>query len=370
MRLKDNIIFILSPESWGISFVSKHHYAVELAKLGNQVFFINPPNQNAKNAIQDIPEYPGLKVVDYQSRFRGLNRLPAFLRNLLNNLEAKRILKLCGLKPDIFWSFDPFRFQNFKGFGAKLNIYHPVDPHQTKLERICAANSDIIFTVSHKILDTLKGYGRLSFQVNHGLAPHFLEHPDSIATKLDNSSVHVGYVGNLNYALLDIEILETIIKSNPEVQFHFIGPYKKNNLSNAEGHLSFWEKMLKEKNVKLYGPVPSSELPALINQFDLFLMCYKTNINPLTVSNSHKILEYLSTGKIVISHFVDEYKDKSDLIKMATNNTDLPVLFSKTLTELETLNSSRLQKIRQDFAKANTYPKQLERIENILEEHV
>ncbi len=44
-------ILLISPESWGKSFVSKHHYAVELAKKGNIVYFLNPPsdtNQSLK----------------------------------------------------------------------------------------------------------------------------------------------------------------------------------------------------------------------------------------------------------------------------------------------------------------------------------
>lgn len=40
-------ILIISPEPWGKMMISKHHYALELAKLGNEVYFLNPPNNNS-----------------------------------------------------------------------------------------------------------------------------------------------------------------------------------------------------------------------------------------------------------------------------------------------------------------------------------
>jgi len=36
-------IFILSPQPWGKMHISKHHYAIELAKKGNLIYYFNPP---------------------------------------------------------------------------------------------------------------------------------------------------------------------------------------------------------------------------------------------------------------------------------------------------------------------------------------
>ena len=41
-------IFILSPQHWGTMFLSKHHYAIEFAKMGNEVFFLIHPNQHGR----------------------------------------------------------------------------------------------------------------------------------------------------------------------------------------------------------------------------------------------------------------------------------------------------------------------------------
>ena len=48
--LHNKTILLISPQSWGTMFLSKHHYAIELARRGNTVYFLNPPLQ--KNRAQ------------------------------------------------------------------------------------------------------------------------------------------------------------------------------------------------------------------------------------------------------------------------------------------------------------------------------
>jgi energy-coupling factor transporter ATP-binding protein EcfA2 len=42
--LKGKNILVISPEAWGKSKLSKHHYALTLAAIGNKVWFLQPPN--------------------------------------------------------------------------------------------------------------------------------------------------------------------------------------------------------------------------------------------------------------------------------------------------------------------------------------
>ena len=39
MKLTGQVIFIISYESWGAMLMSKHHYAIQLSKDGNKVYF-------------------------------------------------------------------------------------------------------------------------------------------------------------------------------------------------------------------------------------------------------------------------------------------------------------------------------------------
>jgi len=66
--LSDKLILILTPQSWGNMLLAKHHYAIELAKSGNRVYFLNPPDNNhwslksRKNRIgvQESDQHPNL----------------------------------------------------------------------------------------------------------------------------------------------------------------------------------------------------------------------------------------------------------------------------------------------------------------------
>ena len=80
-------------------------------------------------------------------------------------------------------------------------------------------------------------------------------------------------------------------------------------------------------------------------------------------------MEYLSTGKIIISNNISTYKDRPDLIQMVKERTDnhqLPALFKKVISHLEEYNSPKLQSGRIEFALNNSYAKQLDVIEKII----
>lgn len=365
MPLYNKTILIISPESWGTSFVSKHHYATILAERGNKVYFLNPPSQ--KSEITTINEQ--LKIIDYQLIMRGINRMPTFLRNLLNARQIAKIKRqFIPEDIDIVWSFDPFRFQKLTSWGAKTAIYHPVDIHKTDLDLPTAASADIIFGTTRLILEkfakTLPNTPQ--FKINHGLAAHFIA-PDIVPVQFSDSfKLRVGYVGNLNYEDLDRKTLLHIIKSNPTIGFYFIGPYQTSNLA-GEVKAAFIAELQNLDNVQLLGAKPSKELPNYLAAFDLFLMTYDADQHRAKMANPHKTLEYLSTGKIIVSQYMDEYRDKNHLVAMAQKNADIPALFDKTVAQLLLLNSTMLSEMRKNYARENTYQAQVVRIEQHLD---
>ena len=83
---KKNILLI-SPEPWGINRVSKHHYATELAKRGNNVYYLNPPTDkfNIKS------EQKRLFIFDYKPTYRGLSKLPNFISAMLIEKQIKKL---------------------------------------------------------------------------------------------------------------------------------------------------------------------------------------------------------------------------------------------------------------------------------------
>jgi len=99
---------------------------------------------------------------------------------------------------------------------------------------------------------------------------------------------------------------------------------------------------------------------------DVFLICYDIIKDQCKGTNYHKVMEYLSTGKVIVSNNITTYHERPDLVTMISDrssNRDLPTLFKKVIENLEEYNSSALQKSRREFAAENTYQKQIERIE-------
>lgn len=334
-----------------------------MTRNGNSVYFINPPSR--VNQIEVISE--GLFVVDYKLRFEGINHLPLFFRNVFSKIEIERIRQLCSIDEiDVIWSFDPFRFQNLNLFKAALKIFHPVDLHHTKLDRVAAKSADIVLSTSKLILAKYKIYNRHTYIVNHGLANHFLNFESKEASTTYRNKINVGYVGNLHYRYIDVERLISIVTQNSHVKFHFIGPSEASNLSSALLNLDLIEFLQQADNCILHGVVQSNEIPDMINHMDAFLMAYEGDSFKTELSNPHKLIEYLSTGKVVVCHNIDEYQDKKELIAMVSENSELPEKFNEVINDLERYNHIDLVNKRKAWAAENSYKNQLAKIEELI----
>lgn len=62
-------------------------------------------------------------------------------------------------------------------------------------------------------------------------------------------------------------------------------------------------------NCHLRGALGTSELANEMKEMDAFLLTYRTHPTESDLSNSHKLLEYLSTGRVVIASPLSEYDE-------------------------------------------------------------
>ncbi len=365
---KNKNILIISSDAWGTNFVSKHHYATLLAQNGNRVFFLNPKtSQKLEGGVRITPVSSNLSVVDYNESFKGNSYGPSFLARWLQRLEVLKLSAAIGCALDVVWSFDPFRLQFLEDWQASWKIYHPVDFHDTAREWRAAKSADVILASSNLILRKFNPIDKPKALIHHGLAAHFLAPKIKRLALPGRFKVRVGYVGNLLYRYMDWSALFEIIEKHPRIGFYFIGP--SDEASNLGGWKPFVENVKRLRalpNVFLIGAKPSAELPAYLKSMDLFLMAYTGRKDLERLANPHKILEFLSTGKAVVSHYIDQYSDKRDLICMAESNDGLPALFQKVVSDLPKYNSKTLAWKRMEFSAQNTYSRQLKRIEDIL----
>lgn len=381
--LKNKRILIVSPQSWGNMFIAKHHYAIELARSGNEVYFLDPPSANlslkpASKRIRIAPSgaHENLFVIrhdlffPYRFYFHGK---PIFL--FFMKFQIASILKRIGKKIDVIWSFDLGNMYRFSFFPSEAyKIFHPVDEPTTRESLKSGEEADIIFSVTNEILGKYAHRKVPSIFVHHGVSQEFFSSNGSVRDA--HEAVRVGLSGNFLRPDIDRDILLQIVKENPNIIFECWGAYEKTQ-ANLGGDYSdeaskFVNALKKSPNVILHGPVKTKDLAKSIGRMDAFLICYDVIKDASKGTNYHKVMEYLSTGKVVISNNITTYKDHEDLVVMVQerdHNKNLPRLFAKVMSQLDQYNSPEMQERRITFAKENLYHNKILVIDKYIESH-
>ena len=373
--LKGKTILVISPQKWGEMRLSKHHYAIALAELGNKVYFLNPPNipYQSKFSIIPIIEQENLFLVNYQTFFSTKIRFRLrYLYNFLMSFQVKWLLKQLGEPIDIIWCFEPNLYDNLKWFEGKVTIYHPVDEFDLRHQIQVGRYADYIISVTKEILSKYQHFKAQKIHIHHGISEAFKK--EAIKNSFEfqkDKKIKIGYVGNVGRSDIDIQTFRNIILENPDVVFEFWGSYKskQSNIDASPLNDAFINFLQQKENVILHGPVNSNILAKQIQNIDVFLICYDVLRDISKGTNYHKIMEYLSTGKVIVSNNVTTFSDSPDLIVMVKsreNNKELPKLFKEVVINLEEYNVKDKMQKRIDFALSHTYQNNVLLLERII----
>lgn len=390
MTFNNKTIIIISQLDWGNMFISKHHYALELSKLGNTVYYINGPASKEKlprgKIVVEPSGYENLFVVKHSIFFPYFLAFKArIVFNWLIRIHIKRILKkIKPAEPSVIWSFDLSNTLPLKYFPSKsFKIFMPVDEPLVKRAIDAAESADVIFSVTQEIIDKYHAYPVPKLFINHGVGRDFIN--PSIDTTI-NKPVHAGLSGNFFRPDIDRETLLEIIRKNPAVIFDFWGStsiknkHAKGTLdSSLGGHnnnaatIQFIEALNAMPNVVMHGSLRPELLGKELRKVDLYLICYDIERDQSKGTNYHKVLEYLGAGKIMVSNNITTYNAYPGLLLMTenrANNNELLPLFEKAVNNLETYNSYENQQRRIGFAQDFLYEKQIKKIEHFITENI
>ena len=357
-------ILLISPESWDAHAVSKHHYACTLASQGHRVLFLDPPEPGRRRlTLEPIAEHPGVVRVRAPRVSPGLRRMPGRLRRWLEHRWLRRLERRAGCKIEVIWLFENSRFFDLRFAQSRLKIYHQVDLNQDFHPGIAAQTADICFCTSELIRKRLLPHNAKTYFIQHGTAlSRFVRLAEHQQARLFGGQFKAVYVGNLYIPYLDWKLLVSLIRSHSNVQFNLIGDF--------DAHGDPYQRLKHAVNVNWWGRVDSVLIPSILEQADVLLLCY-SQLYQEQVSNPHKLMEYMASGRTVVATYIDEYKNYRDLLVMGEpgSNAGYPELFANALSQLTTLNSSERMEARQAFAADHTYPRQLERIRSLLLMH-
>ena len=321
-----NNIIIISREEWSNMRMSKQNYAIELARLGFDVFFLHCPDRRKRlkrgEVILKSTEFNSIKVVDHRLFF------PLFLKykfyyiyQVLIRVQLLLIMRKIKIKPHIIWSFDTESDLPLSIFNNDVSkIYMPVDgPFMHDFEMINGNSADIIVSVTDRILERYKQCHSPKLKVNHGVNNSFygLASPEIIGLEVRR----VGYSGSLVRNDLRVDFFKKMIVNNPEIVFEFWGEFDFENSSihfvddvscETKNFVTFLQET---KNVILHGAVNQHELAVGLNRMDILLIAY----NIVNDQNHHKVNEYLTTGKLIVSTYMSSFQD-TDLFLMSENS--------------------------------------------------
>jgi hypothetical protein len=369
MELRSKNILIISPTAWDVSFPARQHYARELAKIGNVVFFLNPFSK--ENAVTEFSR--NLYIVD----LKPITYLFGLIQANSEQNQIDNIYKLIQRKIDLIWSFDQNRFTDYELFGKEIpKILSLEEEIYNESQIIKIANTvNLCIGMSLPLLEKVKASTSSKVLFHHALSNAHTEAIQKLDLIMANTQfatgrIRCGYLGNLQNKYIDTVTFEKIIKENPIVEFHLIGPFVKDS-NLAESGAKTWEDpfiefLMSSPNVRLYGSLMTVRAAEILQTMDMFLVCYDTSQYLNQVANPAKIIEYLSSGHVVVASKTLQFQDQKELVATVEENDDLPRLFQEVSQSLSDWNREDLKLRRQQFALNRTYEKQILRIEKLL----
>lgn len=357
------LAYIISPQPWRGFHVSKHHYAMALASRGWKVVFVDPPINLGKAGSVELNEtdFPGVSVLKYQTFFPYILKFRfRSIFNFLMRRQARRITARTG-RPDLVWDFDnAYQFADLRPFGARRSLFHLVD--DTAQNNLGTKNADFTFYLHESFCRHAGARPKPECHVGHGLGKaheHAARNPRPQQNNVDHrTSPHIGFVGNLAASWIDWAAVAEMLRRHPEALFTFWGPLP--DMGNADVAL---QEIASNTHACFPGLASPDQIIEDSKSVDAWIFPFRSDKLLGGAIDSHKVLEYLSTGRAVVMNWLEAYKD-NQLVHMlpSPDSNGLPALLDGALCDLPRINSNQHMEERRTFALERTYDKHLEHV--------
>jgi glycosyltransferase involved in cell wall biosynthesis len=307
LRKIGDCVYFLMFEGWKNELQSNRwHWASRWARH-LPVVLVQPVHRSRRPyAAESEPRIPGCRVLEVPASQDASNLMlhASTIEHVVADLRRKNHSR------PILWAYNPHLLATYAALPAALRVFHatenffdfghPPGPFLRAVRGMVLA-SDLIVAVSSGVAEGIAENvaGQPIEVVTNGcdFAAYSAGGRDPMieAVKQEYGRVAV-YGGNIN-SRIDFDLLGEASAASPETAFIFIGPTHGLHPEDQRR----WERLGREKNVRVLGPMPAARLPHVYKSADVGLIPYKQI--KLVVDNGFplKALEMCASGLPVVS---------------------------------------------------------------------
>ncbi len=384
-------IVCFAPNRWDDIWRNRHQIMTRLARQ-NRILFVEP-GRHLRQITPDVRRN-GPRALSRANVFSPLENLwvyqwpnyaPKTGRSPLDEItfalrkqSLRSTLRRLNMANPILWVFQYNLGEMIGRLDERLVIYHAVDEYSAyvsdyedagrrsetikDMEANVIATSDMVFVTSPALYESKRHLHPSITLVENGVDYELFANPTPESSYpidlLDIPHPLIGYVGVINEKL-NLELLTTIARKQPQWHFVLVGPVA---LKNEKNQL---ERLRSLPNVHLTGRKPVDLLPRYIHAFDVCLIPYKRNewtrnISPL------KLYEYLAAGVPIVSTGIPATEKFTDTVWLACD----PDAFSQAISQALDADSPERRRKQQALAKNHTWDRRVEMLSTTIEAHL
>lgn len=305
MNLNNTLVFIGACNSSWYFNTTPIQRALALRPHYDQVIYVD-----TQESLSDALNAENSEFIKISS----FNQIPSLIKSLDESLNisiihgpnwriAKQLLKIRKDTP-FYWILDLFDHYNLtsnihlKNKNLLKFLFHRF--YEKNLSKAIAECDLLISAIAEDIDIIHKNKVKCINGVAYEKIKKITSIKDSKANTLDNSILHIGYIGVLNHerAELILKVIKALDQSVSDLRFmfHLIGDTDAEFCKQINNYRS------ENINIKLYGFVNWEDGIKILNNVDVCLYTFPINNRPeLDCVYPIKIGEYLALGKHVLS---------------------------------------------------------------------
>ncbi len=359
MDLRNKNILIISPEGWRGLHMSKHHVAQGLVVRGNRVFWWGPVRAHHHHIPP--PEELGVREVHARHWFKGVNRMPPFINRWYYGRIIRALERNAGVRFDIIWCFDTSRMQVFPEHPA-FRLLHLVDYDILYSGHGLMRTAHLIVTTADPISEKVRTIAPDTpiHKVGHALDARWLKDNANAPEPRRTVPRTVVYSGQFYNTYIDWPALLEVADDHPQLEFRYIGIVDPHYPSKE------FQLLRTRPNVTFMGLRTKDDLIPLVREADILTFCFMTDSKLLERANPHKVLEYLSTGNVIVGSRTLEYDGREDLMIQSIERQEFVPRFHEAVLRFTELNTREARMKRIAYATERTIAHLLDHIERLI----